>query len=170
MSKPKGFLNPADKTQLAMLKLTLREEAVGFDEICDALREARNEGAFAAYAERHENLCPSTPPTADAFLFGVIDEQVEVRYIQHPIPIDARLARALKKIDLPQRSFRFTHRCTECGNWEQGHCAVATSVRRAAEALGEERIPVCGIRTRCRWFLQEGASICRLCQYIVTKY
>ena len=106
MSKPKGFLNPADKTQLAMLKLTLREEAVGFDELCVALQGARDDSAFAAYAGRHENLCPSTPATDDAFLFGVVDEQVEVRYIQTPIPIDARLAHVLKKIDLPQRCFR----------------------------------------------------------------
>ena len=170
MTRPKRFLDPADSGQLGMLRLTLKEEVVGFDEITAAMRAAIDEAAFADYVDEHPVLCPSTPASDDAFLFGVVDEQVEVRYIEHPIPINTHLARALKKIDLPQRSFRFTHRCTECDNWQQDHCSVATSVRRAAAALDEDSIPACGLRKYCRWFLQEGATICSLCQYTVTKY
>ena len=170
MTKPKRFLDPTDNHQLGMLHLTLKEEAVGFDEISAALRSAIDEQAFADYIDQHPVLCPSTPAADDAFLFAVVDEQVELRYIKTPIPIDEGLAHALKKIDLPQRSFRFTHRCTECAHWQQERCSVATSVRRAAAALDEDGIPACGIRKHCRWFLQEGATICSLCQYTVTKY
>jgi hypothetical protein len=150
MATRKRFLDPADPGQLDMLKLTLQEEAVGFDEITAAIQGAVDDEEFAAYVAEHEVLCPSTRPTDDAFLFGVIDEQVEIRYLRHPIPIDRRLAHALQQIDLPQRRFRFTHRCIECGHWQQQRCSVAASVKRAAAALDDEDQPVCSLRKYCR--------------------
>ena len=116
-------------------------------------------------------LCPSSPPTKNAYLFGILDEEMTVRYTQYPIVINDQLTTILKKINPPERFFRFTLKCKkhDCQQWHNDQCKLAVLVARSATDLATEDIPKCAIRKSCRWFKQQGQTICRACQFIVTR-
>ena len=105
-------------------------------------------------------------------LIGVRQESGTVAILPTPLPVDeAFVAKASAHELPPEQRFRFTNKCIEggCGQWTGTACGVADRVLQALDRIPIAALPACGIRARCRWFLQRGADACQVCVYVVTE-
>lgn len=115
-------------------------------------------------------LCPSAPLTTESFLFGILNENAEVDYVDKPISVTKELLNGFVNIKSPEKHFRFTMECGECkcAQWDEGKCSIGATISGAKlNNLGSEPVK-CSIRKACRWFYQEGLTACSVCKYIVT--
>lgn len=111
-------------------------------------------------------LCPAAAPTEDALLFGMLDRWGQVTYSKVAIPVGKKLL-----MELPsgaEREFRFASACARsaCAYWSDG-CGLSSRLSQfqAFRLDGEDGyLPACSIRSHCRWFLQDGESMCACCQ------
>lgn len=117
------------------------------------------------------SLCPSYVCKPGAQLFGVVGSDGSVEYLDEPMPIDETFVNEAKKGRTPEERFRFTGKCIEkgCGQWDSsGHqCGVAKRVLEMMEGFVASELQHCGIRSKCRWFGQEGAKACGPCSVMV---
>jgi hypothetical protein len=69
----------------------------------------------------------------------------------------------------PSEVFRFASPCQtgKCPHFRSEACQLAVRSVDLLEAVTDE-LPKCSVRSRCRWFRQEGASICKRCPQVVT--
>ncbi|MGW2183576.1 hypothetical protein ACWCXX_37265 [Streptomyces sp. NPDC001732] len=73
----------------------------------------------------------------------------------------------------PEARFRFAGPCVgaACIQWEGERCSLGDAVAdvgRQVEAAGVGvPLPACAVRSTCRWWLQGGAAVCRVCTRIV---
>lgn len=116
-------------------------------------------------------LCPSSVCMEGAALLGVVNTQGTVDLLPEPIPIGEDFVKEAHKGRKPETRFRFTNSCVmkECKQWNGQGCGVIERVQSLIsieETL--QQLPPCGIRSRCRWYLQSGPSACKVCIYVVT--
>jgi len=116
-------------------------------------------------------LCPSSACIDGSALLGIVNAEGTVDLLPDPIPIDEDFVQEAHKGRKPETRFRFTNTCIqkECQQWNGQGCGVIERVQRLLvieETI--QQLPVCGIRSRCRWFSQTGASACNVCIYVVT--
>ena len=117
--------------------------------------------------------CPSANPDMEgAKLFGVIGGTVDAPRMIHmaePLPVTDELL-ALSGPVNPTEVFRFTATCagTQCQHFDGHDCSLATRIVQLMPPVTAE-LPVCSIRTTCRWWLQEGAAACYRCPQIVSN-
>lgn len=118
-------------------------------------------------------LCPSArPEMAGSVLFGIVGGGEEhpdlVAYLKEPQPATAEVMALAGP--LPATSvFRFAAECGEsaCVHFDGADCTLAGRiVDRLPEVV--EVLPTCGIRSRCRWWAQEGRAACMRCPMIAT--
>jgi hypothetical protein len=105
-------------------------------------------------------------------LIGVRQEGGTVAMLPQPLPVDeAFVAKARAHEVPPEQRFRFTNKCIEggCGQWNGTGCGVAERVLQFLDQIPLASLPACGIRGRCRWYLQRGPDACQVCTYIVTE-
>ncbi len=117
-------------------------------------------------------MCPSSQGKAGALLLGVRQNDGKVAILPEPLPVDEQFIAIARQQEIPARQrFRFTNKCCEsgCGQWTGKGCGVVESVIQYADRLPEitGELPACGIRSRCRWFMQREADACRICPYIL---
>ena len=119
-------------------------------------------------------LCPSAQPEmTGSVIFGVVRGTVEaprVEYLKEPVePTDEVLA--LVKPVAPTEVFRFAGSCagTGCAHFDGSHCRL---VRRMVQLVPEatDVLPPCPIRSRCRWWHEEGKAACFRCPQVVTEH
>jgi hypothetical protein len=69
----------------------------------------------------------------------------------------------------PSEVFRFASPCQtgKCPHFRNEACQLAVRSVDLLDAVTDE-LPKCSIRSRCRWFRQEGAPICKRCPQVVT--
>ncbi|MFB7617976.1 hypothetical protein [Kitasatospora sp. NPDC056181] len=118
-------------------------------------------------------LCPSAPAdSAGSVLIGVVSGTPGAPRVvptAHAMPVTLEITELARPAS-PGEVFRFASACrtSGCVHFKQSACQIAS---RSAVVLDEvvEELPRCPIRAQCRWFHQEGPSLCRRCPQIVTE-
>jgi hypothetical protein len=130
--------------------------------------------------EKHkESLqCPSYIAKPGADLFGIVGKDGKVEYLDEPIKIDKTFVESAKEYEQntgksAEERFRFSGKCIEggCSQWSHEH-ASCSLVGKVIEAMNkkaerEELLLPCAIRSKCRWFSQQGALACANCNEII---
>lgn len=120
-----------------------------------------------------ETLCPSAPAHSQgAVLIGVatvMAGRLQIANTAQPVSASQELFDAASPY-APEQLFRFANRCgaDACKHFDGSSCQLAAGAVRHLEETSS-RIPPCSIRVRCRWFQQEGPSICLRCPQIITQ-
>jgi hypothetical protein len=117
-------------------------------------------------------LCPSArPEMKDSLVFGVVvgtAENPSLAYLDELLPVTDELL-ALSQPLTPTEIFRVAASCIEnaCKHFDGSKCRLA---KRIVEVLptSVEILPPCRIRSKCRWWQQEGKAACMRCSQIVT--
>jgi len=123
-----------------------------------------------------ERLCPSSTAAHATVFLGMITSGARVAYVTPNVPITPETVDVL--VDdggTLESQYRFAGGCVThaCGYWTGGHCGLgaevaAQSPRVLAEDPALARLPRCGIRSRCRWFAEQGTAACHVCPLVVT--
>jgi hypothetical protein len=96
-----------------------------------------------------------------------------ISLLPEPLPLDDEFLAKVKEDPVPvEQRFRFTNKCVEsgCTQWTGKTCGVIENVLKHLDQLPQlSTLPRCSLRPSCRWFVQEGASACRACPYIITE-
>jgi hypothetical protein len=117
-------------------------------------------------------VCPSASPDwEDAELLGVVVGTADAPGVEF---VAARAVTpellALSAPVVPEEVFRFSAPCRElgCPQFVDGCCGVARAVATHLPVVADGALPRCGIRPRCRWWLEVGSAACRRCPTVVT--
>lgn len=114
-------------------------------------------------------LCPSAAMTEGSLLFGLIDRRGHVSYSQAAVPVSKKLLLHLPLAEDAEQQFRFASTCatSACTHWAEG-CSLSSRLSQfqvfAVDSDNNQAPPQCPIRPQCRWYLQDGPSICTACQ------
>jgi hypothetical protein len=117
-------------------------------------------------------LCPSANPgMTESMAFGVVGgtpEQPHLQHLERPVPVTDELL-ALAGPVTPTEVFRFAApcACNACPNFSGSRCSLATRIVRLLP-VATETLPPCRIRSRCRWWHEEGKEACLRCPQVVT--
>ena len=121
-----------------------------------------------------QRMCPSTSAGNATVLLGLITTQGRVAYLTPAIP-SAVLPQMAEKGNGPlEKQYRFAGPCVEaeCGFWTGTQCGLGA---RLAESYSEMtganesvQLPRCAIRSRCRWYTEQGARACAACPLVIT--
>lgn len=116
--------------------------------------------------------CPSAQPDmAGSVVFGVVGGTVQAPHLMHiePRPVTNEVL-ALAQPVHPTEVFRFAAPCAEnaCQHFDGSNCRLA---RRIVTSLPSvvDGLPLCHLRSSCRWWRQEGKAACLRCPQIVTE-
>ena len=118
-------------------------------------------------------LCPSAQPgMAGLRLLGVIEGSgpgARVAYLNESVAVTDDLLASSHPLP-PARIFRLAASCEEsrCTHFDGHRCNLVTRIVNVLPAVVNE-LPVCLIRSTCRWHQQEGASACVRCPQVVTE-
>ncbi len=118
-------------------------------------------------------LCPSAQPEmAGSVVFGVVSGTVEkpqLDYLKEPQPVSEELLALTAPVN-PTEVFRFAAPCagSACRHFDGVNCRLATRIVQFLPAK-VERLPPCRLRSRCRWWQQEGKAACLRCPQVVTE-
>jgi hypothetical protein len=117
-------------------------------------------------------LCPSTAADAgveEMHLSGIVGADGLVAHLLTPLPVNDDFLAEVQAKGRPEDRFRFSAPCVEkrCENWAGGQCGLIGRIRAALpEPQATAALPPCGIRARCRWWLQDGAAACAVCPQV----
>src|SRR5262245_34357121 len=123
-------------------------------------------------------LCPSSRCQEGAILLGIVLTDGVVGFVKDRIVVDrAFVQNATAGGSRPPESrFRFSSPSAQggCRQWTGSRCGVIDSVLEDAreqnyQPRANAPLPECSIRGDCRWFDQEGADACRVCDIVVTE-
>jgi hypothetical protein len=119
-----------------------------------------------------ELLCPSAPGTLDdSVLIGVVTihpDGPRVVPTERAFSVTPEILKMAEPVS-PSEVFRFASTCrgAKCQHFKNEACQLAVRSVDLLEAVVDD-LPKCPIRSRCRWFRQEGSAICKRCPQIVT--
>ena len=116
-------------------------------------------------------LCPSSTCSPGAILLGIVQADGSVAFLDHRRVVDDFFVKLAHEGRTPEKRFRFADTCVKsgCRQWGNGRCGVIDRVLAANPDYREaDELPLCTIRTDCRWHLQWGARACGVCPLIVT--
>ena len=121
----------------------------------------------------NNTLCPSSRAETGAILLGVITPQEQVAMLTEQIVINQDfIDSAINNGKTAESQFRFANRCVKsgCQQWASGRCGVIDAVMKVNPNLQatNSNLPICSIRSQCRWHQQVGANACAVCPFIVT--
>ena len=112
--------------------------------------------------------CPSFYALPGSLLLGRVGEDGTVGILADPIEVDMAFLDQLRSRDVePEFSYRFAGPCHQsaCKQWSDGECQLVNRLVYASSAI-TTGLPECGIRSRCRWFRQNGESACGVCSLV----
>lgn len=118
-------------------------------------------------------MCPSAQPgMEDVRLLGVIEATEDgprVAYLSEPVAVTAELLSSAAPA-APTEVFRIAARCEQnrCAHFDGARCKLASRIVQLLPAVADA-LPVCLIRSSCRWYGQEGRQACYRCPQIVTQ-
>jgi hypothetical protein len=120
----------------------------------------------------NNTLCPSSRAETGAILLGIITPEEQVAMLSEQVEINQEFIDAVSQEKTPESQFRFANRCVKsgCQQWASGRCGVIDAVMKVNPNLQVENInlPICSIRSQCRWYQQVGANACAVCPFIIT--
>jgi len=118
-------------------------------------------------------LCPSAQPEMEHVrLLGVVTATKEgprLAYLNENVPVTDELLSQTAPVQ-PTEVFRFAAQCEEkrCVHFDGLSCKLAMRIVQMIPPV-VEALPVCLIRSTCRWFQQEGREACVRCPQVVTE-
>jgi hypothetical protein len=117
-------------------------------------------------------FCPSAHPAwPDSLVLGVLGGNLEAPRLTHfPIPLEVTdELLEMSAPAAPTEAFRFAAPCLghRCEHFRDQRCGLASEIVQILPAV-LEHLPVCGIRSTCRWWQQQGRAACMRCPQIVT--
>ena len=116
-------------------------------------------------------LCPSSMARPGASLFGIVNAEGKIDYLPQAITVDETFVEEAQKGRTPEARFRFAGNCAKsgCGQWDkEGHqCSLVGRIVNALERPIQAKLQDCAIRSRCRWFAQEGSLACANCNEVM---
>ena len=116
--------------------------------------------------------CPSArPDMPDAVAFGVVGGTAtapRVGYLESPLPVTPELLALADPVE-PTEVFRFAAPCAggACAHFDGSRCRLGARLV-AGVAPGVSEPPACRLRSRCRWWGENGADACLRCALVVT--
>lgn len=113
-------------------------------------------------------MCPSTDLTESTHVLGIKGKDGQLRMLSSLLPLPPVALEQLTRDDL-RNSVRLTGRCIKggCHHWV-GHCRLGEEVSVLANSSDGEAIS-CSISTHCRWRLENGDSVCRVCPQVMRE-
>jgi hypothetical protein len=116
-------------------------------------------------------LCPSYICKPGAALFGIVNANGFIDYLQSTIEIDETFVEAAQEGRTPEQRFRFAGKCAKngCKQWNnaQHECGLIDTVIEALGNEPDETLQDCPIRPKCRWFAQKSELACANCNEII---
>ncbi len=108
----------------------------------------------------------------DAEVLGVLEggpDAPRLSYLVEPVRVSDELLAQTGGVS-PTRVFRFAATCEErsCSHFDGVNCRLATRIVAGLSPV-VDKLPPCRIRSKCRWFAQEGAAACLRCPQVVTE-
>jgi hypothetical protein len=119
-------------------------------------------------------MCPSAPVENATVLLGLITAAGRVAYLTPAVPSDVLLQTDDNGGGPLEKRYRFAGPCVEakCGFWTGTQCGLgarlADSYSEMPGANESVRLPRCAIRSRCRWYAEQGARACTACPLVIT--
>lgn len=119
-----------------------------------------------------QRTCPSAQPhLPDARVIGVVlggDAGPRVSYLERDVTVSAEDLGMLGDVR-PTRVLRFAAKCQSgsCAQFRDGACRLGRDVA-AMIGQADAAPPACSIRRTCRWFAENGPSVCLRCSRVVT--
>lgn len=119
-----------------------------------------------------EVLCPSAQPDMEgARIFGVLSgtpEMPRIAYLAPAVEIAGGVAEAMGPL-APTQVFRFAAKCEQgrCCHFDSDRCTLAQRVATQLPIV-VDLLPVCQIRSGCRWFAEQGGAACKRCPQVIT--
>ena len=117
-------------------------------------------------------LCPSSRCKEGSLLLGIVNAEGSVDILANPLPIDDTFIQIAEQGREPEKRFRFVNKCVEggCQQWTGSRCGVIDTVLLQLQHITDENnLPLCNIRSDCRWFSQTGEAACKTCTLVVTQ-
>lgn len=117
--------------------------------------------------------CPSAQPgMRNLRVLGVAErtpEGVRVIYLNEIVEADERVLASTAPVN-PTEVLRLAGDCNShhCIHFDGGLCHLASRVTRLLPAV-VDALPICIIRSSCRWYRQEGRDACFRCPQVVTE-
>ena len=122
--------------------------------------------------------CPSYIAKPGAELFGIVNDDGKIEYLEEAITIDKTFVEAAKLYNettgrVPEGRFRFSGKCMQggCSHWNNDHdsCSLISKIIANTNKIPETNSVLfsCAIRSGCRWFAQEGNLACANCNETV---
>jgi hypothetical protein len=118
-------------------------------------------------------LCPSAQPELPgSVILGVIQgtpKHPRLVQLTEPQPTTPKILDLAQPVK-PTEVFRFAAPCAEfaCHHFDGTKCELVGRVVRLIPPV-ETSLPLCHIRSSCRWWHQEGKAACMRCPVIVTE-
>ena len=117
-------------------------------------------------------MCPSNQCKPGSKLLGIRQNNGIIAILPDPLPIDEHFIETTREHEVPVlQRFRFTNKCIEagCAQWNGQGCNVIENVMQHMDSIPTtaSELPACGIRSRCRWYLQKQTDACKICPYIL---
>ena len=115
-------------------------------------------------------LCPSSTMKEGAILLGIAMPDGSIAFARDRIVVDENFVRSAQIGGSPESRFRFSSPCVKgaCKQWVNNRCSVIDEVLEIVAERQVEELPVCSIRSQCRWFDQQGAVACMACPLVIT--
>jgi hypothetical protein len=113
-------------------------------------------------------LCPSTDLSESTHVLGVRGEDGLVTMLPAPLPLPDVALEELSRENI-RESVRLVGTCIqkECLYWSN-HCQLGREISVLANNSNLE-IFTCPISNKCRWRLENGNSVCRICTHIMRE-
>lgn len=115
--------------------------------------------------------CPSAQPEMpQAQVLGVVRQTADgprVSYVSGVAPVTEDLLSAATPS--PTMVLRFAAQCemSRCRHFGGGSCTLASRIAMILPKV-TQTLPACSIRRSCRWFAEQGGTICLRCSQVVT--
>lgn len=119
-----------------------------------------------------DRTCPSAQPhLKDARVIGVVlgeGATPRVAYLEKGVTVSVDDLESLADVRAT-RVLRFAARCESgsCAQFRDGACRLGRDVV-AMVGQADSTPPACSIRRTCRWFAENGPSVCLRCSRVVT--
>ena len=122
-----------------------------------------------------KTLCPSAQPNwPEAKVFGVVNGDSDApatAYLKSAEPVSEDLLALTEGVE-PTEVLRIAApcACSQCDHYSEAEsrCRLVEKTVRWVP-LVTETLPVCSIRSECRWWQQEGKEACFRCPQVVTN-
>ncbi len=125
-------------------------------------------------ADRPGLTCPSARAEPGALLLGIRGPEGRIVPLRTAMMLDAEDLAEARRHGAPEARMRFAGACQRggCAQWTGHRCGVIAKVLDHLSVPGiapqAPALRPCLIRATCRWFAEEGASACGVCDLVVT--